>query len=186
MLPSSRSIFFGAALSLSAVAAQASSFACITGNGACAQAEAAISWSFAAGLLTITNAGPFVANNTGPVVTDIYFETVDANFSSSSGPLVSYTKDALPGNLPGGNTVSFVESASFSPTPPPSQDGVNPGESITFSIVGAEPFRVGVHVQALNGGLSESLVSTVPEPEAYGMALAGMLIVGMMMRRRKS
>ena len=49
--------------------------------------------------------------------------------------------------------------------------------------------RVGVHLQELNDGISESLttvVTAVPETETYAMMLAGLGLMGSIARRRKN
>ena len=49
--------------------------------------------------------------------------------------------------------------------------------------------RVGVHLQGLDAGKSESLttvVTAVPETETYAMMLAGLGLMGSIARRRKN
>ena len=174
-----------------AAPAQANSFNCITNNSlaTCNQATSAITWTTAGSTLTISNAGPYVADQTGPVVTSIYFELFAPTLGPASGPKVQYSQNGSPGNLPGGNTVGFTEFSSFSPDSPSPKWGINPGESLSFSAFQNLSYRLGIHVQALQGGLSESLVATVshaPEPETYALMLAGLGLVGFMARRRKS
>ena len=110
---------------------------------------------------------------------------------------------ATPGELPGANLANppFVTSAGFSADAdsPPSHNGVNPGESlgISFELLTGKAFadviselnhgtlRVGIHVQAFDGGGSESFVNTpVPEPHAAVLFAVGALVVGTATRRR--
>ena len=173
-----------------AAPAQADSFSCITNNSfaTCSQAVTAITWTKVGDTLTISNAGPYVADRTGPVVTSIYFEAIAPSLGTAVGPKIQYSQDGSTGALPGGNTVLFTEFSSFSPDNPSPTWGINPGESLSFTPVPDLAYRVGIHVQALQGGLSESLVASVspaPEPETYALMLAGLGLVGFMARRRK-
>ena len=56
-----------------------------------------------------------------PVIVGVSPGFGDVNFASST----NY-------NLPGGNTVDFDADFSFTAAPPPTQNGLNDGESITF------------------------------------------------------
>ena len=122
-------------------------------------------------LLTLT----FNASNSYPdaVITSISFDGVavepiivgvspgfgDVNFVSST----NY-------NLPGGNTVDFDADFSFTAAPPPTQNGLNDGESITFQFdTYSLEMVVGVHLQRI-GEQSASYVSNIlPEPSGLFM-----------------
>lgn len=131
----------------------------------------------------------------------------DEGVGGSSG--VDFSLGASPGELPSANTASpaFVTSSGMSADSdaPVAHKGVNPGEylGITFSLgsgvsyddvlagLSSGALRMGLHVQAFNGGFSESMVnesyfppSAVPVPAAawlFGSGLVGMMVAG---RRR--
>lgn len=131
----------------------------------------------------------FVFRNLGPnasSITDVYFD--DGTLLSiaqlaPAGGGVSFSQDASPGNLPGGNTIGFQTTAGFSADsdPPVQPNGVNPGEQLwvlfnlqsgkTFVNViqalegvlqepaGVNALRVGLHVQGFSNGDSLSFVN---------------------------
>lgn len=140
-------------------------------------------------------------------ITDVYFDdgTLLGISSIANGPGVSFSQGASPPNLPGGNTVSppFQVTAGFLADSDPAvmPNGVQPGEwlKIYFALQSGGTFndviselgdgrlRIGIHVQGILAGGSESFVNyPVPLPAAawlFGSGLAGLLIVA---RRRKT
>lgn len=138
------------------------------------------------------------------------------------GTGVAFSPNASPRNLPSGNNVKFSPSTdpfsadSNSGNPGAQANGVNPGEALgvlfnlksgqvyanvlaAFNLSLASPgqdvdggLRVGIHVQGLAGGQSESLVNggcpgcddtVVPEPGFYGILSVG--LVGLYMANSK-
>jgi hypothetical protein len=111
--------------------------------------------------------------------------------------------------LPGGNNLNpaFQTTLGLSADsdPPVSVNGVNPGEKLVMFLDLASgksysdalaafsdlSLRVGIHVQAFDGGGSEGFVNTVGGtpppivPEPTGLALAGLGIAGLLVRRRR-
>ncbi len=202
-------------LSVSAVATQSQAatygFNCITGNqaGDCAIGEAQLT-------VDVTDAGPgqvlFTFNNSGPddsSITDVYFDDGSiASISSiasidNSDPGVSFSLNASPPDLPGGNSIT----PAFNATPgltadsdaPPPINGVNPGESLgilvdlnggvsyadLLSDIVSMDLRIGIHVQAYASGGSESFVNNVPVPAAVWLFGSGLLgLVGVARRKR--
>lgn len=146
-------------------------------------------------------------------ITDVYFDDQAGLFSgidrirNTSG--VSFSEGAAPGNLPGGNNLNpaFQTTLGLSADsdPPVSVNGVNPGEKLVMflDLVSGKSYsdaltafsdhslRVGIHVQAFAGGGSEGFVNTVGGtpppvvPEPTGLALAGLGIAGLLVRRRR-
>jgi len=125
----------------------------------------------------------------------IYFDTdLPVEFVSLEQPAgVSFRQFAAPGNLPSAHNLNpeFIAGSdlSFSSNPPPSVDGINPGEwlSITLSTAQAGSFedviaaldcgdlRVGAHIIALPDGSSESAVN-IPEPLSFSLIAVGAAI----------
>jgi len=145
----------------------------------------------------------FTFHNASPIESSlarIYFE--DDLFlgiaAITNGTGTSFSQPATPGNLPDAGLLQppFVTANEFSigGTPPPSHDGVNPGEwvKITFTLISggtfqgvideldAETLRIGAHIIALPDGSSESGV--VPEPTT--IALLGLGALALLRRRR--
>lgn len=148
-------------------------------------------------------------------ITDVYFDDRGSLFSSihrihnSDG--VSFSPGASPGNLPGGNNLQdpFQTTLGLNADsdPPVQKNGVNPGEvlRITMNLASGKTFsdviaglnsaalRVGLHVQGFANGGSESFVNTTPSnpdgppvvPEPTGLALAGIALGGVLLRRRR-
>ncbi|HEX8979357.1 MAG TPA: VPLPA-CTERM sorting domain-containing protein [Parasulfuritortus sp.] len=133
-------------------------------------------------------------------ITAIYFDAPNLFESigiqgSSSG--VSFTSGANPANLPGSSGINFTTNYSFSSTSPHggnTANGINtnnewltlvasltPNETFNdiLAALGSGGLRVGLHVQGINGGTSDSYVNTpspVPLPAAawlFGSALLG-------------
>lgn len=156
----------------------------------------------------VTNPGSgfidFTFRNTGPAassITDLYWD--DGALLGIAliipGPGTSFSTNAAPPNLPGGETLSppFVATAGFTAdsNPPAQPNGVNPGEFVTvrFSLIGGFSYadainqlndgtvRIGVHVQGFATGNSESFV-IVPTPGALAIGVLGSLVA---FRRRR-
>lgn len=174
----------------------------ITGNGTDIASQLSMEVGGSGSALTLT-----FKNNVGIAssITDIYIDapppgggtspspyfTSGPTFTSSAG--VNFTVGAAPPDLPGGGAFNFVASSSADSSAPPPQNGVNSAsEWLTLSFVLAAPttvddviaalnsgqFRVGLHIQALPGGKSDSYMTVVPEPSTYiagGLALLPLL-----------
>ena len=182
-------------------------FSCITNNNAgdCATGSAQLS-------LNVTDAGGghvlFTFGNSGPaasVLSEVYFDdgtlqTLD-QLTGSSG--VAFSNGASPPNLPGANSVNPPFAATFAAQAnnPSPMNGVGPGETlgVRFTIESGDSFqdvidalnsgalRVGIHVQGLPSGGSESFIDhPVPEPEAlalFGVAAGALSALGSWRRR---
>jgi len=181
-------------------------FGCITNTSSanCTTGESQL-------FVDVTDAGSgqvlFTFTNTGSEfssIADVYFDdgtllgiaTID-----NSDPGVSFSQDANPGNLPGGNLVGFTTTAGFlaDSDAPVQPNGVNPGESlgITFNLINnltyadtiialqsGTDLRIGIHVQGFGDGGSESFVNTVPVPAAVWLFGSGLLgLVGIARRK---
>jgi hypothetical protein len=186
--------------------ASAQSFTCITNNsGVCSSdggAQSYLSWETNGNELTVYNSD--VASNTS-FISSIYFGGEGSEFTTlyqqSTG--VAFESGATPAALPAGNTISFSSTSSFSSVQQGSnQDGVDAGEWISFmipqlqqSLASSNPLTFGVHLQGIgamdysesliNGGGGGGVVSVVPEPETYALLLAGLGVIGGVIRRRK-
>ncbi len=151
----------------------------------------------------------FTFNNAGPLdssITDIYFSSGSfltlPMIITDSGAGVDFSAGATPPDLPGGNDVGFTATRGFTADSDPAvaPNGVNPGEwvAIQFGLGAGQSFasvtqaldtgaiRIGLHLQALSDGQSESYISTpIPEPEIYAMMGLGLGLMGFMARRRR-
>ena len=151
-------------------------------------------------------------------ITDIYFDDgtlLGISAITDSGAGVEFANPATPGDLPGGNALDpdFQTTAGFSldsSAPGVSANGVNAaGEfvTVTFNLINGKTFadtiaalnggvdlRIGIHVQALPDGESNSYVNTppggpgpgstpVPLPGVASAALALMAGLGLTRRR---
>jgi hypothetical protein len=149
-------------------------------------------------LFTFTNTGPEASS-----ITDVYFDNgslLGIASIDNSDPGVSFSQDANPSDLPGGDSIDppFNATEGFladSDSPPPKK-GVNPGEylGILFDLQPGKTFgdifleinvmnpallRIGIHVQDFDSGGSESFINnttgggvTVPPiPEPTTIAL---------------
>lgn len=184
------------------VQAQNYSFNCITNNNAtdCGTGAA----QFHLGVTDTGSVVNFLFTNSGPAassITDIYFDWSSSALALTPGVLtdsgagVSFSWGASPGNLPGGNAISFRADIATDSNTPTQPMGVNPGEwlNIAFtsnadliSALNTGGLRVGIHTQGYVGGGSESLVtSPIPEPETYAMLLVGLGLIGFDVRRRR-
>ena len=157
-------------------------------------------------LFTIKNSGP-----TASAIAGVYFDL--GGFQGLSGPLsvlntlpgVEFVRGGKPAELPGANNAvtPFETSVDFTATAqsPVSKLGVNPGESLGIQFVLATGYRVadvqkaldagwlriGLHVQAIGGGPSDSFVTSeedsrflagVSEPSTYAAGLGALALLG--------
>lgn len=153
-------------------------------------------------LMDVTDAGlglvQFTLLNTGPeacVIGQIYFDgdLLDAIDSIQNNLDVMFSPGGSPANLRGGEAISFLADFMASADPPPSMNGVGPGESvgITVSYVGvfddvlaalaSGDLRVGLHVIGYADGGSESFVNIVPAPGV----LSALMLAGLAGTRRR-
>lgn len=185
------------------------SFSKITNNGStdvASQLVMDVTQSGAGALFTFYNNVGIASS-----ITDIYFDQGNSNLFSSivmfndSGLGVSFDSSASPANLPSGNTIGFTSDFSGDSNSPVMSKGVNVlGEWVSFmgtlgsgmsfegllaSLANGE-FRVGLHVQSILNGYSDSFVNNPPAhtplPGAVwllGSALAGF---GVVTKRRKA
>jgi hypothetical protein len=144
--------------------------------------------------------------NLGPdasSITDIYFQggsLLGIASIDNSDPGVSFSINATPTNLPGGQSISepFIATFSLDADAPVQPMGVNPGESLDvvlnlqpgatyfdiLSELDSGELRVGIHVQGFDGGGSESVISNpVPEPSTAPLLCIG--LIGLAYQRRR-
>jgi len=187
-----RQVVLAAALAVGASASQAATFECIVGTvGDCALATSSITWTWDGSLFTVTNGG-------SGYVSEVYFDLgsgMAASFASGTGTVL-FTAGASPGSLPAGASVGFVSDASFDSDggKGPPVNGINNGESASFTITGAllgsfdaGDIAAGLHVRSLTTdgvSLVTTTVTAVPEPETYALMLAGLGVIGWLARRR--
>lgn len=149
-------------------------------------------------LFTFYNNGPELSS-----ITDVYFDDdeplldfADTFFYSGT---VTFSEGANPGDLPGGNNVSFSTDYAYDSNNPATQpNGVNPGESlgILFNYLDGNDFAaiiaalnsgamdIGLHIQGYEDGGSEAFtVAPVPEPSTVILLSMGM--VGLVATGRK-
>lgn len=159
------------------------------------------------------NSALFTFYNFGPadsVMSELYWDD-DAGVLQAmtdifdTDPGVDYESlgsGVSPGNLPGGNTISFDADFATEPNNPQPHNGIGVGESlgVAFSLtasyqdvldaIAAGELRIGVHAQSFANGGSESFVTGgdtttgVPTPSAAALGLA--MLVGASRRRRRA
>jgi hypothetical protein len=142
------------------------------------------------------------------VVSEIYFQDLNGLIAryqilndQNTGNVV-FQEGASPGSLPGGQDISFSTSYAMGADNPSPKYGINPNETLSFTVqlsqgVGVATLveslqsgalRIGAHVQSIGGGTSDSYVSgggAAAAPEPGTMALMGSgLLAGWLVRRR--
>jgi len=153
-------------------------------------------------LFTFANSGPDAS-----AITDIYLDDASGLLASldsivDSGSGVSFSENATPPDLPGGNTISFSADYSADSDSPVATNGVNPGEWVGLyftpevnqtiaDIIAAlddDTLRAGIHVQAFADGGSESFVTgevPAPVPEPSTLLLLGIALTGLALFRKR-
>ncbi|MGE5510266.1 MAG: hypothetical protein ACM31O_03325 [Bacteroidota bacterium] len=154
----------------------------------------------------VTNAGSgnvsFAFRNVGSIsssITDIYFDDDHSILKLTSpaptifnGTGVLFSAGASPPNLPSGNDVGFTASFGADSDSPTEANGVNLSETLAIvfalagsntldSVVGAlfaGTLRIGLHVQSINGGGSDSYISQTPLPGALPLFVSGLAGLG--------
>lgn len=190
-------------------------FSCITDNsgGLCQSAlETQLQGMTVAGGSQVG----FTFENLGPlpsIITAAYWEDSQSLLASMlAGPFTSpgviFVKDGSVGTLPGGSVVNFTESFSASREQAGGvSTGVNEGESVTIlfnlapgfttddvdAALAAGTLRIGIHVQSIQGGSSDSLIAvpgsgdpvTIPEPSTFALLGASLVAIGVVRRRQR-
>jgi len=163
-------------------------------------------------LFTFYNDGPASSSIAGIYFDDGHLLGISSIVGSSG---VGFTRDATPGNLPGGNGIGFHTSAGFSAgsVQPRPHNGVNPGEwvGIYFDIINGYSFqnvvedlesgtllRVGIHAIGFASGGSESFLNNLdpttasvdapvapPVPEPATVFLFGSGLLGLAALRKR-
>jgi hypothetical protein len=142
----------------------------------------------------------FTIQNTSIIDSTIARVYFDGGFLASIADIINgtgtnFSADASPGDLPAGNEIGFEADFSASANPPPAQNGIDPGESVTviFNLLGSHTFseiigqldsgamRVGAHI--ISVGCSEVSVSSVNVPEPATIALLGLGSLILMKKR---
>lgn len=136
-----------------------------------------------------------------PAVANIYFDGNSSFFPAiptigDSSPEADFQVEFSPSNLPGGSEIGFDADFALNATPPPTKNGMNPGEFIRCDVAGADyatvlaglesgDIRIGLHIISAGSNGADSfsfLNSPVPEPSA---ALLGSLGAMLLFRRRR-
>lgn len=140
----------------------------------------------------------FAAATTGSSFSDVFTFTVDSRFDSSGSVTSSYlnsskVKDLLitgfslyqfnPATMTIGSTIAGVNETGPGPHPTDSWSLSAFGLTSGIYALKVDGKVVGNGGGAFGGDLS---IAPVPEPETYGMLLAGLGLVGFMARRRKA
>lgn len=178
-------------------------FTCNTGNKPAdctigeAQMKLVVSSQTGGVLFTFSNVGLEASS-----LTRVFLDTsLSLALSISSTPGVSFSVDTSPANFPGKNNVSPSFSTDYSASADSqggvAYNGVNPNESLGILLGGSlfgdviaaldsGVLRVGIKVQAFEGGGSETFVNTppVPEPRAAILFLVGTALAAHSIRRR--
>jgi hypothetical protein len=193
--------FFCAVLALcSSASADLYSFARITSNSSTILNQLSVDVTAAGG-----NRVNFTfKNNVGAAssITGIYFDD-DAgvlasikSLTESSG--VDFSTGGSPPDLPSGTNIGFSSQFRATANPPPSSNGISTSAeylTIKFDLAGGKAFgdvlaalesqsiRIGLHVQALPDGKSDSYVTkpptvVVPSPNAAFLGLIGLALLG--------
>lgn len=169
-------------------------------------------------LIDLGGSTQFVFSNSGPEassIADIYFDDgINSIFGSpitladidNSVAGVSFAPGATPGNLPGGNTVSFSTTSGLSADSdsPVQPNGVNPGETVGITLDFADDadfddlldemengdLRIGLHVQGFDNGFSEGFINNggtpvVPAPGSLLLAAIGVGSVRLLRQQKK-
>lgn len=142
-------------------------------------------------------------NNDVSSVGQIYFDIGTSSLSNmtifaENG--VDFNIGANPGELPGGNTISFVSEFQFGAVKPAPKNGIaDSSDFLTISGTGnlasittalsSGNFKIGMHVIALADGKSDGYVtspSSVPVPAALPLMASALGAFGIARRRNKA